>query len=99
MNSFIVGSIPTLLKIIISNNFNNKILFFEFRLRYRSVKKYEIAYYINNMWTKPVRLSLKLMCLFLLSVYYFYTIKLTNSFYLTWNVKFFFIGRKKKNKA
>lgn len=71
-------------------------MYFEYRLRYRTFKKFEIAYYINNMWTKPIRLSLKLMCFYLLNIYYFHTIKMTNSFYLTWNVRFFFVRKTKK---
>jgi len=48
------------------------------------------------MWTKPVRLSLKLLCLYLLNIFYFNMIRLTNSFYLSFNINFIFFDWKKK---
>ncbi len=83
--------------IVINNNFLNKEVYVEFRLKCKRYSRYSVLYYATNIWTKPIRLAIMYLSLYYLNYNILYVSKLTNSFFFSKDL-FFFLYKRRKHK-
>ena len=90
-----IPSVPPPVKRVLfpSSCFLNNELCFEHKIKYGNT----IKYYLNSLWTLPLRLSMHFINFFFLNFFKFSTTKLSCSFFSYYNIFNFVFLKKKDN--